>query len=142
MFCVFECACKYVCVCVCLCVYEWYVCLISVVSALFAGVGGVWRIEAECIVCLCVRVSMCACMCVCVCLCVYEWYVGLISVVLLSLQVGVVCGGMRMGPVSVYVVSVLSVCVCVYVCISVCLCVYEWYVCLISVVSDLSAGVD
>ena len=62
--CVFVCACKYVCVCVCMCVYvfvcvyEWYVCLISVVSALSAGVGGVWRSEAECIVCLCVCVCV------------------------------------------------------------------------------------
>ena len=46
--CVFVCACKYVCVCVCmclcvcLCVYEWYVCLISVVSAL--GRCG-WSVE-------------------------------------------------------------------------------------------------
>ena len=71
MYCVFVCACKYVCmcICVCLCVYEWYVCLISVVSALSAGVGGVWRSEAECIVCLCVRVSLCVCVYVFVCVC-------------------------------------------------------------------------
>ena len=31
-------------------------CLISVVSAHSAGVDEVWRSEAECIVCLCVRV--------------------------------------------------------------------------------------
>ena len=75
------CLCVHVCMCVflfvCLCVYEWYVCVISVVSALSAGVGGVWRIEAGsyecvcvlrvCIVCLCVHVCMCVCLFVCVC---------------------------------------------------------------------------
>ena len=61
MYCVFVCACismcKYVCVCVCLCVYEWYMCLISVVSALSADVGGVGRNEngsCECVCYLCV----------------------------------------------------------------------------------------
>ena len=52
------------------------------------------------------------------------------------------CGGVRLGPVSVCVVCVLGVCVCVYVCVCVCLCVYEWYVCVIIVVSALSAAVD
>ena len=65
-----NCVCVYVCVCVCLCVYEWYVCLISVVSALSADVSGVWRSEAECIVCLCVRVSMCVYVCMCLFVCV------------------------------------------------------------------------
>ena len=58
---------------------EWYVCVISVASALSADVGGVWRIEAGffecvcvlcvCIVCLCVHVCMCVCLFVCVCVC-------------------------------------------------------------------------
>ena len=68
------CVCVYVCVCVCLCVYECYVCLISVVSALSAGVDGVWRSETEscecvcclCVGCLCVRVCVCMCLFVCV----------------------------------------------------------------------------
>ena len=48
---------------------EWYVCVISVVSALSAGVGGVWRIEAGFFECVCV----CVC-CVCVlCVCVYMY---------------------------------------------------------------------
>ena len=49
-------------------------CLISVVSALSAGVGGVWRNEngsCECVCylcvgCLCVRVCLCMCLFVCV----------------------------------------------------------------------------
>ena len=68
------CVCVYVCVCVCLCVYEWYVCLISVVSAVTAGVGGVWRSETGscesvcclCVGCLCVRLFVCTCLFVCV----------------------------------------------------------------------------
>ena len=69
---VLVCACMFINVFVY--VYEWYVCLISVASALSAGVDGVWRSEAECIVCFCVRVSMCVYVCVCTCLCVYECY--------------------------------------------------------------------
>ena len=64
------CVCVYVYQCVCLCVYVCYVCLISVVSALSAGVDGVWRSEAECTVCLCVRVSMCIYVCMCLFVCV------------------------------------------------------------------------
>ena len=63
------CVCVYVCVCVCLCVYEWYVCLISVVSTLSADVRGEWRSETgscECVCCLCVG---CLCVRVCVCMC-------------------------------------------------------------------------
>ena len=75
------CLCVHVCMCVCLfvclCVYEWFVCVTSVVSALSAGVGGVLRIEAGsyecvcvlhvCIVCLCVHLCICVCLFVCVC---------------------------------------------------------------------------
>ena len=61
--------------------------MIIVVPALSAGLGGVERSEAECIVCLCLRMSMCVYVCVCVCFCVYGWYVCL-----LSLQVWVECG--------------------------------------------------
>ena len=70
----------YVCLFICLCVYECYVCMIIVVPALSAGLGGVWRSEAGsyeyvccvcvllvCIMCLCVHVCMCVCLFVCVC---------------------------------------------------------------------------
>ena len=54
---------------VCLCVYECYVCMIIVVPALSAGLGGVWRSEAGSYECVCVCVCVC---CVCVlCVCVY-----------------------------------------------------------------------
>ena len=56
-------------------------CLISAVSALSAGVGGVWRSEAECIVCLCVRVSMCVYVCMCLFVCVRVVHVSDISCV-------------------------------------------------------------
>ena len=55
------CLCVHVCMCVCLldcvCVYECYVCMIIVVPALSAGLGGVWRSDAgscECVCCVCV----------------------------------------------------------------------------------------
>ena len=51
------CVCLFVCLFVCLCVYECYVCMIIVVSALSAGLGGVWRNDAgscECVCCVCV----------------------------------------------------------------------------------------
>ena len=90
--------CVFVCLFVCLFVYECYVCVILVVSALSVVVGGVWRIEAGsyecvcvlrvCIVCLCVHVCMCVCLFVCVCTsgtCVLH------QLCLLSLQVWVEC---------------------------------------------------
>ena len=43
--------------------------------------------------------------------------------------------------VCVACVYCVFVCTCMYVCLFVCLCVYEWYVCVTSVVSALSAGV-
>ena len=67
-----------------------------------------WRSEAECFVCSCVRVSMCVYVCVCVCLCVYEWYVCLISVVS-ALSAGV--GGVWRSEAECIVC--LCVCVCV-----------------------------
>ena len=150
VYCVFVCTCMYVCLFVCLCVYEWYVCVTSVVSALSAGVGGVLRIEAGSYECVCVAcvycVFVCTCMYVClfVCLCVYEWYVCVTSVVsALSADVG---GVLRIEAgsyecVCVACVYCVFVCTCMYVCLFVCLCVYEWYVCVTSVVSALSAGV-
>ena len=66
----------YMCVCLFVCVYECYVCMIINVSALSAGVGGVWRSEAvsyECVCVLrvyiwgwCVHVCMCVSLVVCV----------------------------------------------------------------------------
>ena len=150
VYCVFVCTCMYVCLFVCLFVYECYVCKILVVSALSVGVGGVWRIEAGSYKCVCVAcvycVFVCTCMYVClfVCLCVYEWYVCVTSVVYaLSADVG---GVLRIEAgsyecVCVACVYCVFVCTCMYVCLFVCLCVYEWYVCVTSVVSALSAGV-
>ena len=79
-------------------------CLTSVVSALSACVSGVWRSEAECIVCLCVRVSMCVYVFVCLFVCVRVVRLSDISCVC-SRQVWVECGGVRL--------SVLCVRVCV-----------------------------
>ena len=101
-------------------------CLISIVSALFAGVDGVWRSETgscECVLSLC-WVFVCACMFVYVFVCVCTSGTSVCyQLCLLSLQVWMECGGVRLGPVSVCVVCVLGVCVCVYVCVCVCLCV-------------------
>ena len=66
VYCVFVCTYMYVCLFVCLFVYEWYVCVISVVSALSAGVGGVWRVEAGSYDCVCVCVCYVCVLCVCV----------------------------------------------------------------------------
>ena len=79
--CVFVSTWMYVGLFVCLCVYECYVCMIIVVPALSAGLGGVWRSEAGsyecvcvcvcvlrvCIVCLCLHGCMWVCLFVCVC---------------------------------------------------------------------------
>ena len=54
VYCVFVCTYMYMCLFVCLFAYECYVCMISVVSALSAGVGGVLRIEAGSYECVCV----------------------------------------------------------------------------------------
>ena len=91
-------------------------------SALSAGVGGVWMSEAECIVCLCVRVNMCVYVGVCVRLCVYEWYVCLISVVSApSAGLGGVWSSEAESYECVCCVCVLCVCVYMYVCVFVCL---------------------
>ena len=145
--------CSYVCSlcrCVCsrMCTYEWYVCVISVVSALSAGVGGVWRIEAGSYECVCVAcvycVFVCTCMYVClfVCLFMYECYVCMILVVS-ALSVGV--GGVWRSEAGSYecvcVLRVCIVCLCVHVCMCVCLfvclCVRVVRVCDISCVCSL-----
>ena len=140
----------YVCVClfVCLFVYECYVCMILVVSALPVGVGGVWRSEAGSYECVCVAcvycVFVCTCMYVClfVCLCVYECYVCVISVE--SALSACFNGVSRSEPWSSY--CVCDACVyCefflyMYVCVFVCLYGYECYVCMIIVVPAISVG--
>ena len=69
------CLCVHVCMCVCLfvclCVYEWYVCVTSVVSALSAGVGGVLRIEAGSYECVCVACVYCVFVCTRMCVCLF-----------------------------------------------------------------------
>ena len=114
-------------------------CVISVMSALSVGVGGVWRIEAGSYECVCVAcvycVFVCTCMYVClfVCLFVYECYVCVILVVS-ALSVGV--GGVWRIEAGSYecvcVACVYCVCVYMYVCVFVCLfvcvrvlCVYD-----------------
>ena len=70
-------------------------------------------------------------------------------VILVVSALSVVVGGVwRIEAGSYECVCVLRVCIvclCVHVCMCVylfvCLCVYEWYVCVTSVVSALSAGV-
>ena len=52
VYCVFVSTWMYVELFVCLCVYECYVCMIIVMTALSAGLGGVWRSDAgscECV---------------------------------------------------------------------------------------------
>ena len=105
-------------------------CLISVVSALSAGVGGVWRSETGhceyvcclCVGCLCVRVCVCMCLFVCVRV-VRVSDINCVCSLCRCGQMWVECGGVRLGPVSVCVVCVLGVCVCVYVCVCVFVCV-------------------
>ena len=59
----------------------------------------------------------------------------------LSLQVWVECGGVMLGPVSVFVMRVCIVCfLYMCVCVFVWLFVYECYVCMIIVVPAISAG--
>ena len=93
-------------------------CVISVVTALSAGVDGVWRSEAGSYECVCVAcvycVFVCTCMYVClfVCLFGYECYVCMIIVVPAISAVWVECGGVMLGPVSLFVVFVCIVCFC------------------------------
>ena len=78
--------------------------MIIVVPALPAGLGGVGRSEAECIVCVCACKYVCVRVCMCLFLCVRVVRVSDNSCAC-SLHVWVECGGVRL--------SVLCVCVCV-----------------------------
>ena len=67
------CLCVHVCMCVCLfvCLCTSVTCVISVASALSAGVGGVWRIEAESYECVCVACVYCVFVCTCMYVCLF-----------------------------------------------------------------------